>query len=148
MQETFPGPDGTQLTEQHRELLDQVLDKWSLQILDSLCERPLRFNELRRAIPVVTQKSLTTALRRLERNGMIERVVTSTVVQTATTDRPVTVTGPGSTRTVTREVTTPPVTQTQVETVTQPVTVTEEVTVTEAVTITIQVPPGPPTTNG
>ena len=78
MQETFPGPDGTQLTEQHRELLDQVLDKWSLQILDSLCERPLRFNELRRAIPVVTQKSLTTALRRLERNGMIERVVTST----------------------------------------------------------------------
>ncbi|GAA5133633.1 winged helix-turn-helix transcriptional regulator [Pseudonocardia adelaidensis] len=79
MQETAPHhPEGPQLTEQHRELLDQVLDKWSLQILDSLCERPLRFNELRRAIPVVTQKSLTAALRRLERNGMIERVVTST----------------------------------------------------------------------
>jgi DNA-binding HxlR family transcriptional regulator len=76
MQETaHPGP---QLTEQHRELLDQVLDKWSLQILDALCEKPLRFNELRRTIPVVTQKSLTAALRRLERNGMVERVVTST----------------------------------------------------------------------
>ena len=74
MQETAP----PQLTEQHRELLDQVLDKWSLQVLDTLCAGPLRFNDLRRAIPVVTQKSLTTTLRRLERNGMVERVVTST----------------------------------------------------------------------
>jgi len=73
---TAPAP---QLTPQHRDLLDQVLDKWSLRILDALCENgPLRFNGLRRAIPVVTQKSLTTALRRLERNGMIERIVTST----------------------------------------------------------------------
>ena len=73
-----PRSDSPQLTEQHRELLDQVLDKWSLQLLDALCEGPLRFNELRRAIPVVTQKSLTAALRRLERNGMVERIVTST----------------------------------------------------------------------
>ena len=74
MPETAP----PQLTEQHRELLDQVLDKWSLQVLDALCERPRRFNELRRAIPVVTQKSLTATLRRLERNGMVERVVVNT----------------------------------------------------------------------
>ncbi|MFI5778304.1 winged helix-turn-helix transcriptional regulator [Nocardia sp. NPDC051570] len=75
---TAPRSNSPQLTEQHRDLLDQVLDKWSLQILDALCAQPLRFNELRRAIPVVTQKSLTTALRRLERNGMVERVLTST----------------------------------------------------------------------
>ncbi|MFC4337039.1 winged helix-turn-helix transcriptional regulator [Salininema proteolyticum] len=67
-----------QLTPEHRELLDQILDKWSLQVLDELCGRSLRFNELRRAIPVVTQKSLTTTLRRLERNGMVDRVVVST----------------------------------------------------------------------
>ncbi|PXX65578.1 HxlR family transcriptional regulator [Nocardia tenerifensis] len=79
MQETAASySDSPQLTEQHRELLDQVLDKWSLQVLDALCGCPLRFNELRRAIPVVTQKSLTAALRRLERNGMVERVVTNT----------------------------------------------------------------------
>ncbi|MEV6556781.1 helix-turn-helix domain-containing protein [Nocardia sp. NPDC051756] len=80
MQETAPPQSAApQLTAQHRELLDHVLDKWSLQILDALCERgTLRFNELRRTIPAVTQKSLTAALRRLERNGMIERVVTST----------------------------------------------------------------------
>lgn len=71
--------DQPQIAVEHRELLDQVLDKWSLQILDVLCESgPLRFNELRRAIPIVTQKSLTSALRRLERNGMVERAVVST----------------------------------------------------------------------
>ncbi|WP_435220291.1 winged helix-turn-helix transcriptional regulator [Streptomyces sp. Tue6028] len=62
----------------HRELLDQVLDKWSLSVLNELCERPCRFNELRRSIPEVTQKSLTATLRRLERNGVIEREVIST----------------------------------------------------------------------
>ncbi|RJU00285.1 transcriptional regulator [Arthrobacter frigidicola] len=64
-----------ELSAPHRELLDQVLDKWSLQVLGELCERPCRFNELRRAIPAVTQKSLTGTLRRLERNGVVERVV-------------------------------------------------------------------------
>ncbi|MFE5095278.1 winged helix-turn-helix transcriptional regulator [Streptomyces sp. NPDC056638] len=62
----------------HRELLDQILDKWSLSVLNELCERPCRFNELRRAVPQVTQKSLTATLRRLERNGVIEREVVST----------------------------------------------------------------------
>ncbi|MEU6551955.1 helix-turn-helix domain-containing protein [Streptomyces sp. NPDC046915] len=70
--------DTIPLTPPHRELLDQVLDKWSLSVLSELCERPCRFNELRRAIPQVTQKSLTATLRRLERNGVIEREVVST----------------------------------------------------------------------
>ncbi len=79
MTETSPSATApTQLTAAHRELLDHVLDKWSLQVLDTLCERPRRFNELRRSIPTVTQKSLTTSLRRLERNGMIERLVVRT----------------------------------------------------------------------
>lgn len=70
-------PGHSQITAAHRELVDQVLDKWSLEVLDNLCEQPLRFNELRRVIPAVTQKSLTTTLRRLERNGMVERIVVS-----------------------------------------------------------------------
>ncbi|MBQ1047613.1 helix-turn-helix transcriptional regulator [Micromonospora sp. C51] len=61
----------------HRELLDQVLDKWSLAVLDRLCVRPSRFNELRQAIPAVSQKSLSATLRRLERNGIVERRVIS-----------------------------------------------------------------------
>ncbi|MFJ2263702.1 winged helix-turn-helix transcriptional regulator [Streptomyces sp. NPDC087844] len=70
--------DELRIAAPHRELLDQVLDKWSLSVLNELCERPCRFNELRRAIPQVTQKSLTATLRRLERNGVIEREVVST----------------------------------------------------------------------
>ncbi|NED14572.1 helix-turn-helix domain-containing protein [Streptomyces sp. SID9124] len=70
--------DEVRIDAPHRELLDQILDKWSLAVLNELCERPCRFNELRRAIPQVTQKSLTATLRRLERNGVIEREVLST----------------------------------------------------------------------
>ncbi|GHH76187.1 winged helix-turn-helix transcriptional regulator [Promicromonospora soli] len=77
MPDTTEPAERIQIAPQHRELLDQVLDKWSLQVLEELCEQPLRFNELRRAIPVVTQKSLTATLRRLERNGMVDRVITS-----------------------------------------------------------------------
>lgn len=62
------------ITAAHRDLLGQVLDKWSVLVLEELCDRPRRFNELRRLIPV-TQKSLTATLRRLERNGIVERTV-------------------------------------------------------------------------
>jgi len=71
-------PEEFRISAPHRELLDQVLDKWSLQILNELCQRPRRFSQLRRAIPAVTQKSLTATLRRLERNGIVERVLLST----------------------------------------------------------------------
>lgn len=73
-----PRADELRIDAPHRELLDQVLDKWSLSVLNELCEHPCRFNELRRAVPSVTQKSLTATLRRLERNGIIERHVVAT----------------------------------------------------------------------
>ncbi|MFF5175626.1 winged helix-turn-helix transcriptional regulator [Micromonospora sp. NPDC000089] len=75
---TTPRAGELRIDAPHRELLDQVLDKWSLSVLNELCERPCRFNELRRAVPAVTQKSLTATLRRLERNGIIERQVVAT----------------------------------------------------------------------
>jgi DNA-binding HxlR family transcriptional regulator len=78
MPDTTTAPaDRFEIDAPHRELLDQVLDKWSLLVLDRLCESPARFNELRRAIPQVTQKSLTATLRRLERNGVVERELVS-----------------------------------------------------------------------
>lgn len=79
MDDTYTPPvEPFEISARHRALLDQVLDKWSLEILNELCERPARFSQLRRAIPAVTQKSLTSTLRRLERNGVITRVVLST----------------------------------------------------------------------
>ncbi|MDI9896313.1 helix-turn-helix domain-containing protein [Rhodococcus sp. IEGM 1381] len=78
MTDTADGNAELTISAPHRELLDQVLDKWSLQVLNELCEHPCRFNDLRRAIPAVTQKSLTATLRKLERNGIVERTVLST----------------------------------------------------------------------
>lgn len=75
MTDTYAAHNGLTISTPHRELLDQVLDKWSLAVLNELCDRPSRFNELRRAIPTVTQKSLTATLRKLERNGIVERVL-------------------------------------------------------------------------
>ncbi|GAB3451468.1 winged helix-turn-helix transcriptional regulator [Streptomonospora sediminis] len=71
MSEAELGGDG-------RQLLDQLFDKWSLLVLAALCECPRRFNALRQCLPAVTPKSLTACLRRLERNGMVERAVVST----------------------------------------------------------------------
>ncbi|WP_055548364.1 helix-turn-helix domain-containing protein [Streptomyces sp. NBRC 110028] len=68
----------TELDESGRQLLDQLFDKWSLLVLAALCDRPRRFNELRQHLPVITPKSLTACLRRLERNGVVERVILST----------------------------------------------------------------------
>ncbi|XTZ39885.1 winged helix-turn-helix transcriptional regulator [Salmonella enterica] len=58
-----------------RLLLDQITDKWSVSILFALCSKPLRFNEIKRCLEGITQKSLTQCLRRLERNGIISRRV-------------------------------------------------------------------------
>lgn len=58
-----------------RLMLDQIADKWSILILAALCKHPLRFNELKRCLDGITQKALTQALRRLERNGIVARRV-------------------------------------------------------------------------
>ncbi|MFI5938326.1 winged helix-turn-helix transcriptional regulator [Actinoplanes sp. NPDC051494] len=60
-----------------RPILDQIADKWSLMIMTVLVE-PRRFNEIKRRLQGVTQRVLTQTLRRLERNGMIERRVLPT----------------------------------------------------------------------
>jgi len=44
----------------------------------ALLEQPMRFNELKRRLEGVTQRVLTQTLRRLERNGMIQRKVLPT----------------------------------------------------------------------
>ena len=61
-----------------RLLLDQIADKWSVLVLASLRGGPLRFNAIKRRIEGVTQKALTQCLRRLERNGIVERRVVTT----------------------------------------------------------------------
>ena len=61
------------------EVLARVGDKWSVRVVMSLGDGPLRFNELRRAIPGISQRMLTRTLRGLERDGLVSRKVTPTV---------------------------------------------------------------------
>lgn len=64
-----------------RPVLEQVAHKWTILILTFLCEEPKRFNALKRRLDGITQKALTDALRRLERNGLVERrVITSSPI--------------------------------------------------------------------
>lgn len=50
--------------------------RWKLEILFHLFGgRLLRFSQLERAIPGVTQKMLSQQLRQLERDGMLRRIV-------------------------------------------------------------------------
>ena len=59
-------------------LLDDISCKWAILTIAALSRGATRFNELRRTLSGVTQKTLTQVLRRLERSGMISRVVLDT----------------------------------------------------------------------
>lgn len=61
---------------EHIQLVFELLaTKWTLPVLNELCQGPARFNALMRANSGVTQKALTQCLRRLEANGLITRTV-------------------------------------------------------------------------
>ncbi|MBN9420068.1 HxlR family transcriptional regulator [bacterium SCN 62-11] len=57
------------------EVLNLVGDKWSVLIIVHLREGTLRFNELKRRIGGVSQRMLTLALKRLERDGLVLRTL-------------------------------------------------------------------------
>ena len=59
-------------------LLDDISCKWAILTIAALSRSPARFSQLRRTLPGVSQKTLTQALRRLERSGMISRTVRDT----------------------------------------------------------------------
>lgn len=62
-----------------RALLQKIGSKWPVLIVSHLEPGPKRFSELKRGIGGITQKSLTSALRELERDGLVERIVTPTL---------------------------------------------------------------------
>lgn len=61
------------------DLLARIGDKWSLLIVSTLGEGPLRFNELRRDVADISQKMLSSTLKVLERDGLVSRAVIPSV---------------------------------------------------------------------
>jgi DNA-binding HxlR family transcriptional regulator len=58
------------------QLLGRVADKWTLLILEVLEEQgELRFTQLSRQIPGISQKMLTQTLRQMERDGLVHRKI-------------------------------------------------------------------------
>lgn len=58
-----------------RDVLSRVGDKWTLLVVATLRSGRLRFSELQRHIPGVSQRMLTLTLRQLERDGLLVREV-------------------------------------------------------------------------
>lgn len=67
--------DVTRANSLARSVFSDIADKWSLLVVNVLGDRTLRFTELHRSIEGVSHKMLTQTLRRLERNGLVERTV-------------------------------------------------------------------------
>jgi DNA-binding HxlR family transcriptional regulator len=66
--------------------LDLIANKWAVPVILTLARaqtvppgEPLRFSELSRAIPLITQKELTKQLRALETAGLVGRRVHAAV---------------------------------------------------------------------
>ena len=59
------------------EVLSRVGDKWTVLVVETLGSGPKRFNELRRALGSISQRTMT--LRGLERDGLVTRTVFPTI---------------------------------------------------------------------
>lgn len=57
-------------------ILSRISDKWSILVIFTLEQTAvMRFGELQRAIPDISQKMLTVTLRTLEQDGIVNRRV-------------------------------------------------------------------------
>ena len=56
-----------------RQVLDRVGDKWSLLIIAVLESGSLRYTDLQRQVPGISQRMLSLTLRQLQQDGLITR---------------------------------------------------------------------------
>ncbi|WZP01183.1 helix-turn-helix domain-containing protein (plasmid) [Isosphaeraceae bacterium EP7] len=88
------GEESKEVAEKYQLLLGEIADKWTVLILSNICSnRGSRFNQIRREVGGISQKTLTQCLRKLERSGLIKR----TVIQAAPLGVMYTLTDLGST---------------------------------------------------
>ncbi len=61
------------------DVLARIGDKWTVYVVKLLGKGPMRFNEIRHAIPAISQRMLSLTLRGLERDGLVIRTVTPSI---------------------------------------------------------------------
>lgn len=61
------------------QILDRIANKWTVMIVSSLAEGPVRFNALQRNVEGISHRMLTLTLRGLEADGLVRRTVYPTV---------------------------------------------------------------------
>jgi DNA-binding HxlR family transcriptional regulator len=58
-----------------RQVLDRIGDRWTVLIIGSLSDGPLRFSQISKTVGGISQKMLTQTLRGLERDGLVTRTI-------------------------------------------------------------------------
>lgn len=72
----FPEPDVFQANCPTQRVLETIADKWSVIVIYALSQQETRrYSELQRVIGGISQKMLTQTLRKLERDGLVDRKV-------------------------------------------------------------------------
>lgn len=62
------------------DVIGRVADKWTMLILEELTQAEhLRFTQIARQVPGISQKMLTQTLRHMERDGLVTRTVHAVV---------------------------------------------------------------------
>ncbi len=61
------------------DVLARIGDKWTVYVVRLLSDGSMRFNEIKRAIPAISQRMLTLTLRGLERDGLVTRTIYPTI---------------------------------------------------------------------
>jgi len=63
-----------------KQLIGRIADKWTLLILEELeAQGEMRFTQISRRLPEISQKMLTQTLRQMERDGLVRRTVHAVV---------------------------------------------------------------------
>lgn len=62
-----------------RDVLDRIGDRWSILILLTLKDGKMRFMEILRSIPDISQRMLAKSVRKLEEDGFLNRTLYPTV---------------------------------------------------------------------
>ncbi|MBX9429152.1 winged helix-turn-helix transcriptional regulator [Ralstonia nicotianae] len=71
-----PPPESCRLV---LEILSRIGDKWTVMVIGTLADGPMRFNAILRAISGISHRMLTLTLRSLEQDGLVKRTAYATI---------------------------------------------------------------------